>query len=127
MSICVSVSITCVHVCHGSMCLADITVTPGNDTSLDMTCPPELAQEVARRPCFCPGYAPIELVTITDDIVLSLSPSSISGVAMATPWVSVRPRESLHAKCLSGAWHVRTPRLAPDHLSVDGSLEQQWC
>lgn len=43
---------------------------------------------------------------------------------MATPRVSVRAHDSLHAKCLSGAWHGRTPRLAPDHLSVGGSLER---
>lgn len=115
------------HVCHGSMCLADIKNFPGDDTSLDKTRYPELAQEVARRPCFCPGYAPSELVTITDDIALSLCPSSISGVAVAAPRVSVRPHESLHAKCLSGAWHPGAPRLAPDHLLVDGSLKHQWC
>lgn len=57
--LCVGVGITHVQTGHGSMCLADIRNLPGSNTSLDITCHSELAQEVAGTPCVCPCDAPV--------------------------------------------------------------------
>lgn len=110
---CVAVGIVCVQMSWVCVCGRRRT-PPRRATCLDTACHPEPAPEAARRP-FLPWPCPREPVTITDDIAVSLSSSSINEVARATP----RPSVSLHGppcQCLARG----CPQAGPRHRQWAG-------